>query len=382
MAIIRQFTGQKVNGLRVLLIDTSEKGALPLYTAMVAQSLQRIGARPSVLANQRLVDPGLEGDWPVHRRLRAGAWPPPPGTPPMSGPQQAMRWLLIASEILWTVFAERPDVVHIQHPIHPRLDVWLVSALKRISPVVWTAHDVLPHDRSTDADARSAAIYEACSAVLVHSAPAAVEMRRISAADPIIIRHPVRELLQTPDKLEARSRLGLEPGIRLASAIGFIRSYKGYRLLADALVLAKSSDLRILIMGQLVDESERDVLDAIQADPRAIMAIGYASEKDVINAIAASDILLLPHATASDSGSLHMARALGIPVLASDAPQLASVVQMTGAGVVLPRMAERWAQALDAAFPDPPPPPPTPSDIGAEHMAAYTPVLKKRSSRV
>lgn len=364
---------------KILLVDTSEKGALPLYTAMIAQALSQAGATPIVLANDQLVDPQIGGGWKVRRELRAGPWPPPPGAPSPSALRQLVRWASLAVTIVRAVISERPHIIHFQHPLHPRLDALLVRVLGALAPVVWTAHDVLPHDVSSNGAARAAAIYQASSLTLVHSPPATAEVLRLSGVAARIVRHPVRAMSAPCSRAEARQRLGIGPNERVACAVGFIRSYKGYGLLSETLALIKRPDFRLLVVGQLVDQTEQAVLDKLATDARADLRIGYASDDGLITAITASDVMLLPHAAGSDSGSLHMARALSVPVLASDAPQLSSVVAATGAGRVLAREPAVWAAALEDDLPPRPPPPPTLQEIGYEHIAAYQQLLRHSS---
>jgi hypothetical protein len=125
-----------------------------------------------------------------------------------------------------------------------------------------------------------------------------------------------------------------------------------------------------------VDASEAEVTARLQAHPRADVRLRYASDVEIVAAFAAADVVLLPHRWGSDSGSLHMARAVGRPVLSSDMAQLASVVSATGAGRVLPRVAAQWAEALSGDLPVCSSQPPLPATVGKEHLMAYRTALQ------
>jgi glycosyltransferase involved in cell wall biosynthesis len=374
-------TPEHLAGARVLLIDPSEKGALPLYTGMVAEGLVAIGLKPVLLASRHLLPPDLAITWPIYRWLPAQRWPPPPGARISPAWRQAINWLGCASVIVAAAIALRPRIIHIQHPIHPRLDPVLLRVLTRLAPVVWTAHDVVPHDPSSNAMERARRLYSLPQVVLVHSISAAREVGRIAGVSAVVIQHPARRLDVVPDRLGARQRLGLDPQRRLAVLVGFIRAYKGYDLIADTWSLLGDDAPDLLVLGELVDESEREVVSRLQAHPRAHVRLGYASDADIIGAMAAADIILLPHKRGSDSGSLHMARAVGTPVLSSDMDHLASVVAATAAGRVLPRDPEKWAEALVGDLPPPPPKPPLPAATGEEHRNAYRKALRRWRSR-
>ncbi|MBV8096738.1 MAG: glycosyltransferase [Acetobacteraceae bacterium] len=278
--------------------------------------------------------------------------------------------------VVVAVIALRPKIVHVQHPIHPRLDPWLLRILTRLVPVVWTAHDILPHDPSRNAVERARRLYNLPQRVLVHSVPAAQAMEHIAGVSPQVIRHPVRQLNFVPDRESARRKLGVDPHRRLAVAVGFIRAYKGYGLIADTWDVLGHNAPDLLILGELVDESEREVICRLQAHPRVDVRLGYASDEEVIAAIAAADIVLLPHKSGSDSGSLHMARAVATPVLSSDMAQLADSVSATGAGRVLPRDPAQWAEVLTGDLPTCSSKPPPPAAVGEEHLSAYRTALR------
>src|ERR1700761_8338460 len=106
--------------LKVLLIDPSEKGALPLYTGMVAAGLSAVGATPVILAHRHLVSPNLDLNCQVLRWLPVQRWPRPVGSPDPSHWRQAFTWLSCATVIFLAVLFTRPGVVHFEYPIHIR----------------------------------------------------------------------------------------------------------------------------------------------------------------------------------------------------------------------------------------------------------------------
>ena len=171
---------------------------------------------------------------------------------------------------------------------------------------------------------------------------------------------------------DARRALGLPAGARILSALGFVRGYKGYSLVADVWDALGNDAPILFLLGEPDGTSgSRDVLARIARNPRAIVRAGYATEEELHLAVAASDALLLPYVTSSDSGLLHLARAHGVPVIASDAPQLAAAVRASGAGVVLPREVGAWKEAVQGALPAAPRPGPPLSATAKSHLAVY-----------
>jgi glycosyltransferase involved in cell wall biosynthesis len=177
---------------------------------------------------------------------------------------------------------------------------------------------------------------------------------------------------------QARAELGLPSDRRLFGALGFIRAYKGYGLLADVWEQLGAAAPQLLVMGEVMAQSERPVLERLAHSDRVALRLGYATERELRLAVCAADALLLPYTQSSDSGLLHLARALGVPVIASDSQQLAAAVTAAQAGIVLARDASIWATALTGELPPPPPAPVPIGRAGAEHLAVYDQALGHR----
>ena len=93
------------------------------------------------------------------------------------------------------------------------------------------------------------------------------------------------------------------------------------------------------------------ILGRLEDSGRAVLRLGYASDEDLDLAFSALDALLLPHQRASTSGLAAMAAAIGVPVLASDLPELAAADLAAGADLAVERSPEAWAEAVTGALP-------------------------------
>ncbi|HVV52170.1 MAG TPA: glycosyltransferase [Polyangia bacterium] len=361
--------------LAVLLVDPSSHGGIVAYTALVARALTQAGARARTLGS-RALEP-RDGEMPLEPDLAVDPWSRPPGSALAFFGRRLGSWIASAIAVMRAVRRHRPDVVHFQMPLNRRLDGALVRLLALWRPVVWTAHDVLPFESTPQDRRRFARIYRGVDALIVHTHPAADEVRALAGVRATVIEHPVAPHAVVP-RAEARVRLGLDPDGRLLVALGFIRAYKGYDLLADVWESLGASAPTLLVMGELLAADQRPVVERLRRCPRTVMRLGYASDEDVWLATCAADALLLPYANASDSGVLHLGRAAGVPVIASDRPQLAASVRETSAGAVVARDAAAWSAAVTGALPPPPPAPPPLAEVGARHLAVYREALARR----
>ena len=362
--------------IRVLLVDPSSRGGIAAYTALVTKALSEAGACPTVLGSVALEPSSIEA--PAVLALPADRW----GKPRRAGPgfyaRRLSTWLRSANAVLREVRRRRPDVVHFQVAINRRFDAVLIRRLSRRAPVVWTAHNALPFERTARDAAWFAEIYRSADAVIVHNELTGRQLTDVSGVEPVIVAQVVPRKVVDVSREEARRQLGIQESGRVVAALGFIRPYKGYDLLADVWArLGKDAPL-LLVMGELVVDSEQSVVDRLAESDRVDLRLGYAPEQELQLAATAADALLLPYREASDSGLVHLARAVSIPVIASDQPQLASTVEATESGRVVPRDVEAWSDAVTGALPPPPPAPPGLREIGEDHVNVYRRVLGER----
>ena len=364
---------------RIMLVDPSGRGGLVSYTGLIARSLGAAGAEVSIVGS-RLLDPAdydcrflprmpnllFGSDQPHGLRLYA---------------HRASQWLGGAAAVLRSTRELRPDVVHFQHAMNRRLDHRLLRRLARRAALVWTAHDVLPHERTSADEARFARIYRSVDTVIVMSEPAAVAIRELCQVEAVVVDHPVDDSIGRIERAKARDALGLDADTRILGALGFVRSYKGYDLLAETWQSLGENAPSLLVMGEVHSSAERAIVERLAASPTVDLRSGFASERDLHCAVAACDALLLPYSAGSDSGVLHLARALRTPVIASDAPQLAASVEASRSGHVVPRTVEAWAAAVTGSLPPAPPEPPSTAETGHAHLAAYETARGRAQSR-
>jgi glycosyltransferase involved in cell wall biosynthesis len=366
--------------LRVLLVDPSSRGGIVAYTMLVARALRLAGAAPEILASASLTTAGTQ--IPLAPLLPSDRW----GKPRRAGPgfyaRRLITWVDSARLIARQVRRRKPDLIHFQAQLNRRFDAHLLRRLRRRAPVVWTAHDVLPFERSERDPGWFASIYRSVDRVVVHTQAAAEELRSLAGVDAVVIEHPAPDDVVRLPRAEARRRLELPGRGRVLAALGFIRPYKGYQLLADVWERLGAAAPLLLVMGEMLADEERAVIERIERCSRTEVRLGYVSDTELQTAISAADALLLPYVLASESGLLHLARALGVPVIASDAAQLAASVAALSAGAVVPRDLDAWSAAVSGELPPPPPRPPTLESVGAAHLALYRELLQARGRSV
>jgi glycosyltransferase involved in cell wall biosynthesis len=206
-------------------------------------------------------------------------------------------------------------------------DVFLRVAHRLGVKIVWTAHNILPHEPVFDDDiAARRVLVERCDAVIALSVHGAEEVSaRFGASNVTIVPHG-------PLGLPA-SKVGREVGREILgigerpcfSFFGNLRPYKGVETLIGAAKLI-GPDVAVRIIGRgepkYVDELERKILVANAAGADIRLEARWQSESELADYLAASDFCVFPFDHAENSGSVLLALTTGVPVIIPDLPSL------------------------------------------------------------
>jgi hypothetical protein len=224
-------------------------------------------------------------------------------------------------------------------------------------PVVWTAHNLTPHEKRAEAyDPIYAAWAATVDSVIHHSAWGERLMRERYDFAPDC-RHEVIphghfgglwDEAGLPTRAEAEARLGLSPAPLRIGIVGAPRAEKLVQVVLDGVAAATRRDVELvcwsLAPGDVVPDDSRI---AIAERYRMVDAAAYAVR------LAACDVLALvfdPEGEMLATGAAADAIGLAIPALRSDWGYL--VEQLGDAGVPCGHTVESVAQAVDELSPE------------------------------
>ena len=201
--------------------------------------------------------------------------------------------------------------------------------------VVWTAHNVLPHEPVFDDDvAARKVLVDRADAVIAMSPHSADEVAEaFSVQDVTIIPHGPIELLGGSASRElARQELGLDHRTCF-TYFGYLRPYKGVEVLIDA-AERLGPKVTVLVAGHgdpaYVNTLEKLVTAAAARGADIRFAPRWHSDEELATVIAASDVSVFPFSRVDNSGSVILALASGVPVVV---PDLASLRHVDSPGV-------------------------------------------------
>ncbi len=210
------------------------------------------------------------------------------------------------------------DVLHLQWVVSPDTDAWL---LRTRSPLVFTAHDLLPRRTASHASTWRR-LFGRFDAVVVHSESGRRTLTAFGVPEPKVrvIPHPV--FRSAPERADDGNTV---------LALGVIRDYKG---LPDAVaaVLAVPG-ARLLVAGD-----PRIPLEPLRraAGERAEWRLGYLGQAELEAALGNATVAVFPYLPELDqSGALLQALGAGVPAVVYDVGGLGEIVGAFGAGRVV-----------------------------------------------
>jgi glycosyltransferase involved in cell wall biosynthesis len=206
--------------------------------------------------------------------------------------------------------------------------IWLTICRMLGMHLVWTVHNVLPHEQvfANDASARRALV-AASDLVLAHSKSALAELAALGAV-PVksaVIEHgPIGPTLDTV----SLDIPGATDEPRRFLFFGRVHDYKGVEdLLTAFMAMPHDVVAHLTVAGQCSDSGLRSRLSALarSGDRRVTLRLERIPDGDVSKLLAASDVVVLPFRRVTTSGSAMLALCHGRPLIVPDLPGLADL---------------------------------------------------------
>jgi len=204
------------------------------------------------------------------------------------------------------------------------------AARTRGARLVWTIHNVLPHDARHLELELELNRYLADAADVVHvmnrDTPTAVSSYyELDPAKVVHLPHPSYQGVY-PDSVsreEARASLGLTDRDHAVLAFGQMRPYKGIDVLVEAVRRTKPSERPVLLLAGRTTAVDREEIDRLLGDDvRAVREHDQVEDIDVQLWFRAADTAVFPYRRVLNSGVLHLAASFGVPSILPDEPHL------------------------------------------------------------
>ena len=257
---------------------------------------------------------------------------------------------LLDSILPWTWFRGgrrirrfEPDCVVFQwwHPFFAPMYTAVAACSGQNGPLLFICHNVLPHDRSKVDKALVRMAFRKVDGFIIHAEADREKLHSIRPGAKVLrTPHPeyaVFKELSTVTRREARSRLGLHGPVILF--FGYIRPYKGLKLLLEAMaIMRRSFDCTLVVAGEFYED--RSAYDHLVAEysltDRVRFADHYIPNEEVATYFRAADLVVFPYLSATQSGILQVAYGFDMPVVATDVGGIGEAVRHGETGLIVP----------------------------------------------
>lgn len=255
----------------------------------------------------------------------------------------------------------KPKMVIIQwwHPYFAPC-YWILCKLLRHTKILFVCHNVFPHERFPMDHFLTKLTLKQGNCYIVQSKMDADDLHTI-IKNPVFkqIVHPTYNAfkIENIDKAEGRKRLNIPDNKKLLLFFGFIREYKGLKYLIQAMpdIVQKVTDAELLVVGDFVNEEEKAEYEALIQNCGVQDYIkvygGYIPDKEVEKFFAASDLVVLPYTSATQSGIVQIAYGFEKSVVVTNVGGLPDVVTDGKTGyVVEEKNPQQLAEAIVTYF--------------------------------
>jgi beta-1,4-mannosyltransferase len=257
----------------------------------------------------------------------------------------------------WTAaLVARYDVLHVHWPellIRDSRRPWMRVVKRRLLdllllrlwlqriPLVWTAHNLEPHEAVTAAERRSLDRFS----------------RRVDVAIRLNLTSPVtvgRETVTIPHGHYRRPfvehpKPAAESGRILY--FGLLRPYKGVDTLISAFGGVYRADARLRIVGDPHPGQAEVVQRACVTDPRITCVLAFVDDRELVDEIRRSQLVVLPYrGRMHNSGALFAALSLSRPVLVPESSANAALSEEVGPGWIHQYSGPLTTAVLEAAI--------------------------------
>ena len=224
--------------------------------------------------------------------------------------------------------------------------------------LVWTIHNVLPHECPNRAAEIALSRLLAAEADLIHvlgadTAQIVAPLYELPADRTVVIPHS-SYLGMYPDvvsRAEARRQLQLYEHEIVLLMLGGIRPYKGMSLLLDVFEEMSRSDprLRLLVVGKPSKAANPGWQERCEQHPRIVAHFAHAPDGDVQIWCRAADLAVLPYMSILNSGSFQLALSFDLPVVGARDGLLADLLAPAYSEAFTPGSAADLRRALERA---------------------------------
>lgn len=254
----------------------------------------------------------------------------------------------------------KPDLVIFQwwHPYFAPCYRLMEKVLGKSIKKLFLCHNVFPHERFPMDRFLSKLVLKNGDYFITQSTMDSKDLCTVKKdAKYIQTVHPTYNAFKLKDmsKEEARNILNISDDEKILLFFGFVREYKGLKHIINALpqICAQDKKVKLYIVGDFDGDKDRYIqqIKDLKVEEHVRVFDGYIPDNEVEKFFAASDLVVLPYESATQSGIVQIAYGFGKSVIVTNVGGLPEVVEDGKTGyVVEPNDDDALAKAIITYF--------------------------------
>lgn len=249
-------------------------------------------------------------------------------------------WLNTANPINWihsafNIKRKKPDLVIIQwwHPYFAPC-YWMIGyLLKKHTSILFVCHNVFPHERFLADHCLTKLALQAGNGYLVHSSMDSKDLLAVKKEANFLLS-PLPAFNAFPrsgmTQEQARAYLNICGSPNILLFFGLIREYKGLSYLLEAMpqIIEHNRDTLLIVAGEFNGDKEKytDLIQHLRINHYIKIFDQYIPDSAVEKFFLASDLIVLPYISATQSAVVQTAFSFERPVIVTNVGGLPEVV--------------------------------------------------------
>ncbi|CAG0972184.1 MAG: glycosyltransferase [Bacteroidetes bacterium] len=250
-------------------------------------------------------------------------------------------WLLVGLKIK----SENPDLVIVRYWL-PFMAPCLGTIARLIktnqkTKVIALADNIIPHEKRMGDQLLTRYFVKSCHAFIVMSRSVEDDLRKFLKQPKVLFhQHPLYEQYGTKVETSiARKKININENERVILFFGFIRSYKGLDILLEAMSneQVRKLNIKLIVAGEFYEDEikYRNLIEALSLKNNVVFFNEFIPDEEVKYFFSASDLVVQPYKTATQSGVTQIAYQFDLPMLVTHVGGLPEMVTHLTSGYVV-----------------------------------------------
>jgi len=264
-------------------------------------------------------------------------------------------WLKVGLEIK----KGKPDLIVVRYWL-PFMGPCLGTILRIVkwnkhTKIVCIADNIIPHEKRPGDSIFTKYFIKPIDAFITMSEKVLADLDVFNTKNKkrLFIPHPLYDNFgDILSKKEAIEKLDLDPSFSYLLFFGFIRAYKGLDLLIQAMKLISNPNVKLIIAGEFYGESQHyyQLIENLNLHDKIILKTNFITDSEVKYYFCASDLVVQPYKSATQSGVTPLAYHFEIPMVVTNVGGLTAMVPNGKVGLIAEPNPESIASKINEFF--------------------------------